>query len=291
MRAVDHDKRPLFLFPQLLLGIADALGVVIRTSAAASQDDEAVFVAARSRDRGQALLGDAHEMMSRGGGTDGVDGDAQAPVGAILEPDREREPGRQFAVQLRLGRAGADGAERDEVGQKLRRDGVEHLAGDRDAGGGEVAEELARQAQALVDLEGLVDVRIVDQALPAHRRSRLLEVGSHDDAEVGRQPGGDLSEPTRVLERGLWVVDGAGAADDKQPVVVAGDDGCRLLAALYDGALRVLGLPRRVSEGSQIGGAAVQRCSGAVVRRRSAATDAGFEPGPGKGKPTAGTSD
>ena len=94
VRAVDHDQGPLSLNPQLLLGCPDAGGVVIRASAAAPQDDEAVLVAARSRDRGQALLGNAHEVVCRGGGANRVDGDVQAPVGAVLEPDREREPGR-----------------------------------------------------------------------------------------------------------------------------------------------------------------------------------------------------
>ena len=50
-------------------------------------------------------------------------------------------------------------------------------------------------------------------------------------------------------------MDGAGAADDQQPVVVARDDRRRLLATLDNGALRALGLRRRISEGIPIGGA------------------------------------
>ena len=54
-----------------------------------------------------------------------------------------------------------------------------------DAHLGEVEQEIARQAQAVVDLVGIVEVRIVDEALPADGGARLFEVDAHDDLEVG----------------------------------------------------------------------------------------------------------
>src|SRR5690606_16089907 len=46
-----------------------------------------------------------------------------------------------------------------------------------------------------------------------------LEIDPHDDLEVFLQPLTDLDQALRVLERGLGVVDRAGAHDDQQPVV------------------------------------------------------------------------
>ena len=43
----------------------------------------------------------------------------------------------------------------------------------------------ACHAQPLVDLEAAVEVRVVDEALPAHRRARLLEVPARHC--IGRQ--------------------------------------------------------------------------------------------------------
>ena len=56
---------------------------------------------------------------------------------------------------------------------------------------------------------GAVQMRVVDEALPADRGARLLEVGAHDhrsSAVASRS----LREPGRVVEAGLRVVDRAG---------------------------------------------------------------------------------
>ena len=46
---------------------------------------------------------------------------------AVLESDGEGDAARKLTVQLRLGRARADGAPGDEVGNELWRDGIEKL--------------------------------------------------------------------------------------------------------------------------------------------------------------------
>lgn len=189
MRAVNHHDFPLALFPQHLPRSFDALGIEIRAFAPTSQDHEAVLVAACARNGRQALFRHAHEMMSRRRGTHPINSDAQAAIRAVLEADGEGQAARQLAMQLALGGARADGAEGDGVGEELRGDGVEHLAGDGHAGAGEVAVELAGDAQALVDLEGLVDLGVVDQPLPADGGAGLLEVGAHDDEDVGGEAG------------------------------------------------------------------------------------------------------
>ena len=56
---------------------------------------------------------------------------------------------------------------------------------DRQAEAGDVHHQLPREPQALVDLKGAVEVRVVDQALPADHRPRLLEIHPHDDQQLG----------------------------------------------------------------------------------------------------------
>ena len=66
---------------------------------------------------------------------------------------------------------------------------------------------------------------VVDQALPAGRRTRLLEVHPHGHQQLATQGAGLLAQTLRVLERGVHVVDAAGADDDKQAIVRAAEDG------------------------------------------------------------------
>ncbi len=66
----------------------------------------------------------------------------------------------------------------------MRGDHVEELGAGGDAHSGEVEEEMASLAEAVVDLEGLVEVGVVDEALPAEGGAGLFEVDAHDDAEV-----------------------------------------------------------------------------------------------------------
>jgi hypothetical protein len=79
----------------------------------------------------------------------------------------------------------------------------------------QIEEEPARPAQALVDGEASVEVRIIDQTLPADRGPRLLEVHAHDDAEVGGQLPRQLAQAPAVVEASFRVMDRAGSDDDK----------------------------------------------------------------------------
>ena len=77
-------------------------------------------------------------------------------------------------------------------------------------------------AQALVDAVALVEVRVVDEPLPADRRARLLEIDAHDDLERAGEAIALGLQLSRVLDRGERIVDRARAHDDEQPVVLAG---------------------------------------------------------------------
>jgi hypothetical protein len=66
----------------------------------------------------------------------------------------------------------------------------------------------------------LVQVRVVDQALPADHRPRLLEIDAHGDQQLARDAGPPpLRRSPAILHRRRGVVDGAGADHHQQPVV------------------------------------------------------------------------
>src|SRR5262249_3000046 len=147
--------------------------VVVGAAGATAEDDVAVGVAARGDDGAEPLLGYAEELMRVRRGAYGVDGDLNTAVGPVLEAYRHRQPRRELAMHLAFGRARADGAPRDEVRGELRRDRIEEFAARRQPELGQIEQDPARAPQPLVDDEASVEVRVVDEPLPAHRGAGL----------------------------------------------------------------------------------------------------------------------
>lgn len=147
--------------------------------------------------------------MGVSGGANGVNGDGEVAVCAVLVADGETETGGKLTVQLGLGCAGTNGTEGDQIGEVLGGDGVKHLAGNGHTQACEISIEFTGHAETLVNVVGLVDVRVVDQTLPSNRCAGLLEVGAHDDAEVGGQTSGELLEAVGIFECCFGVMDGA----------------------------------------------------------------------------------
>src|SRR5262245_27834071 len=67
-------------------------------------------------------------------------------------------------------------------------------------------------------------MRIVDEALPAHRRARLLEVDAHHDAELGRVRFGQSAQAPTVLDARSRVVDRARPHDHDEALILAPED-------------------------------------------------------------------
>ena len=220
MAAVDHQRARQLRGLDLAAGRGDRRGVVVRRLAAA-QDDVAVLVAAGLDDRDLAVLVHREEVVRPGGGLDGVDRDPDVAVGAVLEADRRRQARGQLAVHLALGGARADRAPGDQVAEVLRRDHVEELAARRHAEPVDLEQQLAADAQALVDAIALVEVGVVDQALPADGGARLLEVDAHHDLERAGEAVALALELLRVLDGGERIVDRARPHDHQQAVVLA----------------------------------------------------------------------
>ena len=42
--------------------------------------------------------------------------------------------------------------------------------------------------QTAIDLEGVIEIGVVDQPLPAHRGARLFEIHAHDNQQVLFEP-------------------------------------------------------------------------------------------------------
>jgi hypothetical protein len=104
---------------------------------------------------------------------------------------------------------------------------------------GQLEQELPGALEAFVDGEAAVEVRVVDVALPADGRARLLEVGAHDDEEIVLQLGRHRLQAQRVLDRLVVIVDRARADDDDEPVVAAMQDRGDRGAAAFDEGERI----------------------------------------------------
>lgn len=224
MRAVNHDGALLALVLEGLLGSLNALFVKVGAASSATEDNEAMGVTLCACDGSKTLLCNTKEVVLGGGSADGINGDAEVTVGTVLETNGEREARGKLTVQLGLGGAGTNSTDGNAVGQELRRDGIKHLASNGHASSGKVDKELARHTQTLVDLERRVDIGVVDQTLPADGSSRLLQVGTHNNAEIIAELVSENLELGGVLVGSFGVVDGAGADDNEQTVVAAHDD-------------------------------------------------------------------
>jgi hypothetical protein len=79
-------------------------------------------------------------------------------------------------MNLALRRARADRRPRHQIGDILRRRQVEELGARRQAEVVQRRKQVAGETQALVDIEAVIEVRIVDQALPSDGGARLLYI-------------------------------------------------------------------------------------------------------------------
>src|SRR5688572_18066938 len=208
VRAVDHQPLGEPGAGELLAGRLHAGCIVVRRLAAA-QDDVAVVVAPGLHDRDLPAFVHREEVVLLARGEQCIDRDFDVAVGAVLEPHRCGEAGGKLAVHLAFGGARADRPPGHQVADVLRRDHIEELAARRHARLVDAHEKVARDAQALVDAEAAVEIGVVDQAFPAHRGARLLEIDPHEDFELARMLFPFLGKLLGIGESGHWVMDGA----------------------------------------------------------------------------------
>src|SRR5258706_14735268 len=122
-------------------------------------------------------------------------------------------------MDLRFRCARADRTPAHQVRVVLRRDHVEKLGSGGQPRLVDLHEEVAREAQPLGDLEAAIEIRIVDQPLPAHGGAGLLEIYAHDDDQVPLELFFHFDGLAAVLETRLWIVHGTRADDHEYPIV------------------------------------------------------------------------
>src|SRR5699024_8880142 len=105
---VNHDawRQPGLAKP--LCGCLDVFRRIIGRFPA-PQDDVAVFVSTSGNNGRVPPLGYRQEVMRLGSRLDGINGDANAAAGTVLEPYRAGKPRSQLTVDLTFGRACANG--------------------------------------------------------------------------------------------------------------------------------------------------------------------------------------
>ena len=196
---------------------------VVGAGGAAAEHHVAVRVAAGHDGGGGTVEVDAEKGLRLRRGLDGVDRGLKGAVGAVLEAEGHREARGHLPVGLRLGRAGADGAPADEVGHVLRRDRIEEFRGGGEAEIEHIAQKSTSEAQTGGDIVGAVEVRVHDQALPAHGRAGFLKIDAHDDHHAVGHLAGEEGEALGVVAAGGEVVNRA-RTDDEEKTLVVGED-------------------------------------------------------------------
>ncbi len=258
---------------QLHLALSDALRVVVGLSSAAAQHDMGMGVAPRSEYGGLPVLRDPEEVVRALHRRQRIDRHRERAIRAVLEAHRGRQAGGHLAVGLRLGGARADGRPGDQLRQILRHDRVEGFGGRRQPAIRKLDQKTARQPDALLDVEGVVHVRIVDQALPADRGARLFEVDAHDQHHGGAHALGQLSQAVGVLPGGFQIVDRARPHHDEEARVPPGQDVAHHASGRVDEVLRRAGqgqlLLDLVRRGQQLAGCDVD-VEKAVAHRSNA---------------------
>ncbi len=124
-------------------------------------------------------------------------------------------------MHLTFGGARTDRSPTHQVGNVLGRNHIQVFDARRNPELVEFQEQLAAYPYALVDLETAIEVGIVDQALPADGRARLLKVHPHDEEYIPGQPIFFGLEPSGVLQCSLRIMNRTGAHDREYPVVIS----------------------------------------------------------------------
>lgn len=194
MRTVNHEQIPLTLGTEQLPSSRNRLAVIVGAASTTAQNDISVVVTLSGRNSIQPLLRGSNKVMRGAHRLERVDSRSDSTISGILKPHRERQARGQFTVKLRLGGTSPHGADTDQVGRVLWGNGVEHLTCNREPHVCDINQQLSRQLDTLIDVVRVVNVRVVDQAFPAHGGPGLLEVGPHDDTQIVAELLGQLPQ-------------------------------------------------------------------------------------------------
>lgn len=140
-----------------------------------------------------------------------INGDANGAVRRIFETGGHGEGGGKLAVDLRLGCTSANRTPCNKICSILGADCIKEFASRRKAHLRHIKQKRTSDAESAVDLEGAVHLRVIDKPFPSNGRTGLLEVDAHDDVEIIFCGVGIGLQFLCVLNRGVDIMNGAGA--------------------------------------------------------------------------------
>ena len=230
--AIDHQARRQASAFQLTPAGGHRGGVIVGLAMAAAQHHMGMRVARGLDQRRTSAVIHAEMAMPMRRRPDGLHGDLDASISAILEAHRTAEAGGHLAMDLRLGGAGADGRPAEQVFQVGGGQRLQQLRRHRQAQLVDLAHQLACLTQAGGHVIAAIQMRIIGQPLPAHRGARLLDIDTHHQLEAITYLRLDHRQALGVLTRGLEIMDGARPDHHQQTIIVAGENGVDLIAML-----------------------------------------------------------
>ena len=142
---------------------------------------------------------------------------------------------------LGFGGARANRRPADQVLQILRGDRVEGFSRRRQAHFGQITQQGATDVQAVLNLERVIQVRVVDQTFPADGGARLFEIHAHDQKQAIRDFSRQHLEALGIFVGRLDVMDRARADDHEQAMILAVEDVADDFAAMGHGLKRRVG--------------------------------------------------
>lgn len=166
-------------------------------------------------DTAQTFFSNTQEHMSVSCGTASVHCDSDASIGRVFEAGRHRQRRCELPVNLRFSCTSADCAPRHQVGSILRSNRIQKFTASRETKFRNLNEKSASETQPLVNSETPVQIRIIDETLPANSCPGLLEVDTHYDEEVFFGALSIISQKLSVFNGSFDIVNRARSVDVK----------------------------------------------------------------------------
>ena len=98
----------------------------------------------------------------------------------------------------------------------------------------DLEKERAGGAEPGLDVEAVIEVGVINEALPANGGAGLFEVDPHHDEKAATEFFRQFLKAARVLQGRFLAVDGAGTDDKEQPWILTVEDLSHLFPALQD---------------------------------------------------------
>ena len=179
-----------------------------------------IRVSASFHHRRAAQIIHAEVLMGVGRRAHGINRDAHAAVGTVLETDRHIQPADQLAVDLRLTGAGTNRRPTQQVIHITGHQRLQQLIGQRQTQPDHLQHQTPGQLQPGSHIPAAIQLRVVHQPLPADRGAGLLDVGTHHQQQLIIDPGCQLGQTPGVVQRRIGIMNRAGTHHHQQARII-----------------------------------------------------------------------